>query len=95
MLRMTRVPGNDKRRRLELFALSTCGWCRKMKRLLDELGVQYEFIDVDLLQGEEKERARAELKKWNPTGSCPTLVIDDGQEVIVGFQEEKAREVLN
>ena len=38
---------------LKLFALSTCPWCRKTKQLLDELGVEYNFVDVDLLPANE------------------------------------------
>ena len=39
-----------------LYALSTCGWCKKTKRLLGELGVAYDYIDVDLLaRGDKKE----------------------------------------
>lgn len=94
MATMTRMPGADRRRRLLLFALSTCGWCRKIKRLLEDLGVEYDYVDIDLLPVEEKEKARAELKGWNPTGSCPVLVIDGGRETIVGFQEDRIREAL-
>ncbi len=77
----------------KLYALSTCAWCRKTKRLLDELGVDYESIDVDLLDGEEKEKAREEVAKANPRRSYPTIVCDGG-EVIIGFNEEKIRTVL-
>ena len=41
-----------------LYALSTCGWCAKTKRLLDDLGVEYHYEYVDHLQGEEREKAR-------------------------------------
>ncbi|MFQ5905703.1 MAG: glutaredoxin family protein [bacterium] len=32
-----------------LYALSTCGWCRKTKRLLEKLRVEYDYVYVDLL----------------------------------------------
>jgi len=40
-----------------LFALSTCVWCRKTKSLLNELGVEYSYVDVDLLEGSAKRDA--------------------------------------
>ena len=43
-----------------LYALSTCVWCRKTKQLLDQLGVEYNCVEVDLLEGEEKAKATEE-----------------------------------
>ena len=37
-----------------LYALSTCPWCKKTKKLLEELGVEYYFDDVDLMTDAEK-----------------------------------------
>lgn len=78
--------------RILLYALSTCVWCRKTKQLLDQLGVDYNFIDVDLLAGEERNQIMEEVKKLNPRCSFPTLAIDD--KCIIGFDEEKIREAL-
>jgi glutaredoxin len=82
---------NDKK--VRVFALSTCIWCRKTKDLLDELGVEYECCDVDLLSGSERDKARDELKKFNPRTSYPTVVIGEG-EVVVGFDDVKIRKAL-
>ncbi|MHC5035863.1 MAG: glutaredoxin family protein [Planctomycetota bacterium] len=75
-----------------MYALSTCGWCRKTKALLKELNVDFDFIDVDLCEGEERRRVREELGNVNPRRSFPTLVIDG--DVIVGFDPEKIRGAL-
>ena len=88
-----KVPGKRKGDIL-LFALSTCGWCRKTKNLLDTLGVEYRYIDVDLLDGEAKKEVIAELNRWNPVHSFPCVVIDD-DKCIVGFQEEKIKQAVN
>lgn len=78
--------------RILLYALSTCVWCRKTKQLLDELGADYNFIDVDLLSGEERNKILEEIKKLNPRCSFPTMAIDD--KCIIGFDEQKIREAL-
>jgi len=78
---------------LLLYALSTCGWCKKTKALLNELGVAYEYIDLDGLDGEEKEQARDEVRQWNPNCSLPTLVVNN-HECVVGFQEQRIRELV-
>lgn len=76
-----------------LYALSTCVWCQKTKRLLNDLGVEYDYTDVDLLSGAEREAAIESVKKHNPACSFPTLVINDSK-CIVGFKENEIREAL-
>jgi glutaredoxin-like protein NrdH len=76
-----------------LYALSTCGWCRKTKRLLGELGVRYRYKDVDLLSGAERDQVMQEVERWNPRRSFPTMVIND-EEAVVGFDADRIRELL-
>jgi glutaredoxin-like protein NrdH len=38
-----------------LYALSTCPWCKKTKKLLEDMGVDYYFGDVDLMTDAEPE----------------------------------------
>ena len=80
-------------KKVRFFALSTCGWCKKTKRFLDAHNVNYEIDYVDLLSGAEKARIMAEMERWNPRRTFPTVVIDD-REVVIGFQEDRLREVL-
>jgi len=86
------VEGENKGK-LVLFALSTCGWCKKTRMLLEELGVEYEYIYVDLLEGSEREEAIEEIKRWNPQLSLPTLVIND-ERCIVGFKQQEIKEAV-
>jgi glutaredoxin-like protein NrdH len=76
-----------------LYALSTCIWCRKTKQLLTDLGVEYDYLFVDLLQGQEKEQAIALIEKWNPDCSFPTMVVNDSK-CIIGFKEDEIKEAL-
>jgi glutaredoxin len=91
---MQKVPGNNRAHKVQIYTLSTCGWCKKTKALLKSLDVEYEYEDIDLLYGEEAERVRNEMRKYNPRISTPTIVIDDGKEVVIGHDEEKVRRVL-
>ena len=76
-----------------LYALSTCVWCRKVKRLLDNLGLPYEYIYVDQLTERDKSEVIDEVKVFNPLCTFPTMVID-GEKCIVGFKEEQIKEAL-
>ena len=76
-----------------LYALSTCPWCRKTRKLLSELGLEYYYADVDLMKDAEKRQTTQTVEKWNPSCSFPTLVIDDNK-CIVGFREDEIRKAL-
>jgi len=76
-----------------LYALSTCVWCGKTKKLLKDMGVEFSYIDVDLLEGEDKKKTEEEMKKWNPRCSFPTVVINN-KKCIVGFKEDEIRQEL-
>ena len=80
-----------KSRKLMLYALSTCVWCEKTRRLLESLGVEYSYLYVDQASGEERQQAMREVSRWNPSVSFPTLVIDDAS-AIVGLQGRPSRE---
>ncbi len=77
---------------VKIFSLSTCSHCKSTKRLLDDCTVQYDFVDVDLLDGDERKAILADVKKFNPRCSFPTVVI--GDNVIVGYKEDKIKEAL-
>jgi glutaredoxin-like protein NrdH len=91
-MEMKHVKGDNKGK-VVLYALSTCVWCKKTKKLLKDLGVEYYYIEVDLLEGKEREQVINQLKTWNPKCSFPTVVIDDTTSII-GYDEQKLREEL-
>ncbi|MDD5190990.1 MAG: glutaredoxin family protein [Dehalococcoidales bacterium] len=89
---MKHVEGKNKGN-IVVYALSTCPWCQKTKKLLSELGVDYYFEDVDLASPEDRKRISAALNKWNPQNSFPTIVIDNAR-CIIGFKEQDIREAV-
>jgi len=89
---MQHVPGEN-RGKITLYALSTCGWCEKTKNFLDKLGVEYSYVYVDLLDGEERESVMNEVRRWNPHSSFPTVVADE-QTCIVGYDKQKIKEAI-
>lgn len=93
MVETARVEGED-RGRVLLYTLSTCVWCRMTKRFLNDLGVAYEYVDVDLLDRQQRKEALHDLRRWNPKISYPTIVIRDAQ-VITGMNEDEIRKALN
>ena len=74
-----------------IYALSTCGWCKRTKDLLREMGVEFDYAYVDLLEGKDQDEAMNTVERFNPSGSFPTLVIND-KKCIFGFREQEIRE---
>jgi glutaredoxin len=77
---------------VKIFSLSTCSHCRATKKFIDDCTIKYEFIDVDLLKGDERKAIIEDVKKFNPRCSFPTIII--GEKVIVGFKEKEIKEAL-
>ena len=77
---------------IKVYSLSTCSHCKSTKKLLSDCTVLYDFVDVDLLGGEERKAILEDVKKFNPKCSFPTIII--GDTVIVGFKEKEIREAL-
>ena len=75
-----------------LYALSTCSHCKSTKRLLSECNVEYDYIEVDDLEGVERKAILADIRAMNPRCSFPTVKIND--TVIVGYKEKQIKEAL-
>lgn len=80
------------RRRIKLYALSTCGHCRKVKALLSDHDCDAEVVDVDRLDGEARKATLAEVKRYNERLSFPTTII--GDTVVVGYKADQIKQAL-
>lgn len=89
---MDHIEGRNKGK-VELYALSTCVWCKQTKKLLDKLNVEYYFLNIDLIDEKEEEKIREKIIKFNPSYSFPTLIIND-EYAIVGYKKDRIMEVL-
>lgn len=83
----------EKKSNLLLYALSTCVWCKKTKNLLDELGVSYDYIFVDLADEADQGQLVEDIGRHNPAISFPTLIIDD-QKCIIGYSPDEIKDIL-
>jgi glutaredoxin len=77
---------------IKIYSLSTCSHCKSTKKLLSECTVEYDFVDVDLLEGEERKAILEDVRNFNPKCSFPTIVIHG--KVIVGHKEDEIKEAL-
>ena len=75
------------------YGLSTCQWCKKTRKFLEDQNVSFDFVYVDKLTGQERAHAIEQVRCWNSAVSFPTVVIDNDQ-CVVGYKPEKLKEAL-
>ena len=78
--------------KVKMFTLSTCSHCKATKKFMNDNNISFDYIDVDLLHGDDRQRILEEVMKYNPDRSFPTIII--GDTIIIGFKESAIREAL-
>lgn len=77
---------------IKLYSLTTCAYCRALKKMLQDLEVAHAFVEADLLTDREREALLSELRALNPLCTFPTIVIDG--LVITGFKAQEIKEAI-
>jgi len=88
-----KVSGKNNKHKVLVYALSTCAWCKMMKKFLSDSGVEYEFVDVDLASAQDHEKIRDDIVKKGGEPSYPTIIVDN-KIVIVGFRKDLLQKAL-
>ncbi len=89
-----KVAGKNSKHKVLMYALSTCAWCKMTKKFLNENGVEYEYVDVDLANDEDHEKIRRDLIERGSEPSYPTIIVDN-KKVITGFRKDLIKEALD
>ena len=79
---------------IKFYGISTCIHCRHTKEFLEKEQVPFDLVYVDKLHGSDRDDTIETVRQYNPRLSFPTVVVDGGKEVVVGFQPERLKEVL-
>lgn len=76
-----------------VFTLSTCQWCKKCKRFLNENKMKYKYIDVDKIDPKDKSKILNYLEStYNSRVSYPFFVCEGGH--VAGYNPNKYMELL-
>lgn len=62
--------------RLKIYGDSISGNCLKVKWTADRLGLDYDWVEIDLIKGETQ---TPEFRALNPAGQVPVVVLADGR----------------
>jgi glutaredoxin-like protein NrdH len=77
---------------VKVFALSTCPYCKMARQYLTDEGVVFDVTEVDKLEGQERTDAVEEVKRLSGGTSFPVIVM--GDEVIVGYNKPRIKELI-
>ena len=73
---------------IKVYSTPTCPWCVKVKEFLEENNIEFTEINV----AEDEIAAKEMIAKTGQMG-VPVIEIDD--QFVIGFNQEKLRELLN
>jgi glutaredoxin-like protein NrdH len=92
-MQLSKVSGKNNAHEVLVYALSTCVWCKMTKQFLKDNGIEFEYVDVDLCDEEDKVKIRQHIQSKGGNLSYPTIIIDDNI-LITGFRKDKLKESL-
>ena len=77
----------------KIYGLSSCSHCKATRKLFDQYNIEYEYVQVDDLKGDEREAIIKAIKELNPRCSFPTIEINK-ETVIVGNKKNDIKKAL-
>ena len=89
----SKVSGKKIDHEVTLYALSTCVWGKMTKQFLNDNNIEYEYIDVDLCEDEDKQKIHQLILSKGGALTYPTTIIDD-KIVVTGFRKDQLKEAL-
>ena len=92
-MKTVKVGGENNRHGVFMYAISTCAWCKRAKKFLEDNKIEHEYVDIDLCSREDREKIRSDILRRGGRLSYPTIIVDD-KIMITGFLEHEIRETL-
>ena len=75
-----------------MYTLSTCPWCRRTKKWFADHQIPFEFVDYDLQDPEKQAAIEKEMLGRGGNVAFPWVLI--GDELIVGWNPQKYAELM-
>jgi len=79
-------------KKIMMYTLSTCPWCKKAKSFFAERNIPFEFIDYDKASKDEQHKIMEVCSSYGEGISFPFVII--GEDVVVGYNPHKYEKLL-
>ena len=80
-------------KKVTIYALSTCLWCRKTKKFFEEKNIPFEAVDYDKQDAARQDEMMKEMKSSGCTGSFPFTRI--GGACVQGYDPGEFEKLLD
>lgn len=88
-IEFTHEEGSRKQHSVVVYALSTCGFCKRALGFLKNNDVDFQYVYVDNLPADVKTSVKQELReRYQIRELFPTLIVDDSKAT-TGFDPEE------
>ncbi|WP_455279814.1 glutaredoxin family protein [[Eubacterium] cellulosolvens] len=79
-------------KKIVVYGLSTCPWCRKTKQYFADMQIDFDYTNYDLANQEEQSKIMQNMKELGGGNAFPFIKI--GEEVIIGYNPDKFSTLL-
>jgi glutaredoxin len=79
-------------KKVSMYTLSTCPWCRKTKKYFQERQMPFDYVDYDLADERTQEKIADDMMRYTDHIAFPFVRIDD--DVVIGYNPEKYERLL-
>ncbi|MCX7786211.1 MAG: glutaredoxin family protein [Spirochaetes bacterium] len=86
--------GNPTGHEVTVYALSTCGFCKRAIAYLKEKNVAFRYVYVDTLPQDLRQELKTALRDTFQRSLLYPYLVVDGNQVVTGFVKEKWDELI-
>ncbi|NHK30609.1 MAG: glutaredoxin family protein [Asgard group archaeon] len=80
---------------IQVYALSTCGFCKRALEFLRNNKITFRYLYMDKQSTDVRQKIKRDLlQKFDERIAFPYVVVDDGDKILVGFTEQKWKEAF-
>lgn len=78
-------------KKVSMYTLSTCPWCRKTKKFFTERNIPFDYIDYDLADDETQKRILTDMERHGAS-AFPYAIIEN--DIVEGYNPDKYTRLL-
>lgn len=78
-------------KKVSMYTLSTCPWCRKTKKFFTERNIPFDYIDYDLSDDATQKRIITDMENHGAAG-FPYVMIEN--DIVEGYNPDKYTKLL-
>ncbi|WP_407355573.1 glutaredoxin family protein [Methanolobus sp. WCC5] len=93
-LKQENGPGFEtENKKVTIYALSTCPWCKKARKFFTEKGIDADYIEYDKADEETRKYIQEDCKSYTEELGFPIVKI--GDDAVVGYNTKKYSSLLD